>query len=62
MGYNAAPVLYYLFRDGTSIKIVPLTEVQAATLRDHGKQWIADPQKTEKAAEDLKAALLSKPS
>jgi len=54
--YRIEPVLYYPFKEGANIKI-PLTNVQAATLRDHGQQWIADPQKTEKDFEDPKAAV-----
>jgi hypothetical protein len=53
---------YYLFKVGANIKIVPLSDQQAAVLREHGRDWIGDPQETEKDAENLKAALLSNPN
>jgi hypothetical protein len=52
------PTLFYLFAEGDSIEIRPLTENQANEVSSRGFHWLGMPQTTLSDAQALRLALL----
>ncbi len=52
------PIFFYLFRRGSDIEIVRMTDVEAVGLWDCGKRWIDVPRRTFAEAQEVRKQLL----
>lgn len=58
MRENLRPIYFYLFRKGTDIEIVSMTDIEASKLYE-SRRWLDVGQKTKEDAEALRRKYLS---